>query len=151
MPSFEDLIQGNRKTFFIPDVISKNIKDYCEKNNISVNAFFISMQLIYLYKLLGVREIILGIPVIGRIGKKNRNIMGMFVNTVPFQYKIEPSSSIQTLLREVNARLRECYLHQRYPYNHLINDLRLRDKGSKGLSPLIIIIRNYLEALMAFR
>ena len=122
-----------------PDsVISKNIKDYCEKNNISVNAFFISMQLIYLYKLLGVREIILGIPVIGRIGKKNRNIMGMFVNTVPFQYKIEPSSSIQTLLREVNARLRECYLHQRYPYNHLINDLRLRDKGSKGLYEISI-------------
>lgn len=81
---------------------------------------------IYLYRLTGVRDLVLGIPVTGRTSPKMRNIVGFTSNVLPLRVGIHPARSFNDVIPEVARSLRDMLRHQRYRSEDIRTDLGLR-------------------------
>jgi len=138
-------LKGERKTFIINDHFHECIKKYIDQKNISLNIFFIGVYLIYSYKKRGERDIVIGMPLLGRKGKKDRQTLGTFVNTMPFRYKIDPNMSVNEMFSALLKELRRSYLCQMYPYNFLREDLKLNENNIEKLFDVCI---NYYNTVL---
>lgn len=128
-----DFIEGKRKTFELESELSSKIKKFAKDNKCSLNTFFVTLYLVYLYKTTLQEDIVIGTPVLNRSGKREKSIFGMFTSTMPFRFVINDELSIMDALIKVNEHLMECYFNQKYPYDLLVQDLELKKKGYDNL------------------
>lgn len=120
---------GKRKTFWMQQSLSQAIREYGVTNRCSLNTFFLVLVLLHQHKITQQRELIIGTPVLNRSGIKEKRIVGMFTSTLPFRTTVESEESIASFVSRINKELMECYYHQRFPYDLLIQQLELRKKG----------------------
>jgi nonribosomal peptide synthetase DhbF len=78
---------------------------------------------IYLARMTGASDLILGMPVAGRTSPKMHRIVGLAANVVPLRLTVDPGESIGALLQQVGRRLRDALRHQRYWASELRQDL----------------------------
>ena len=121
--------EGKRISFYLGPDESAQLRQLCSENKISLNVFFIFLYILYEYKAKCLEDIVIGSPVLGRSGRKEREIFGMCVSSLPFRFKINPDETLQSMAKRVYTELGRCYMHQRYPLNQLIRDLELSKKG----------------------
>ncbi|TCS97013.1 non-ribosomal peptide synthetase [Hazenella coriacea] len=125
--------EGIRKTYHLSSDQSERIKSFVANQESSEFAFFVALYLMYLNKLTGKDDIVIGLPLYNRSGKKEKNIVGMFTSTMPFRFQIDGEMSGQQLIKEVNSELIRCYYHQKYPYDLLAQDLKLQERENGQL------------------
>lgn len=118
------LLDGERKTFYIPEEQSDFIKSFCLQNKLLLNSFFVGIFSIYNQARCLNQETIISAPVLGRTNYKEKNTFGMFVNILPYRIKSEEESSAIQYLHNVQSIIHNCYRHKNYPYNHLLRNLR---------------------------
>ena len=128
-----DKLEGERKTFELPIEISMKIKEFASANKNSLNTIFVVLYLLYIYKTTQQEEIIIGTPVLNRSGRKEKAMFGMFTSTMPFKFTLNNDISILEFTCAVNAELMNCYYHQKYPYELLVQDLEIQRKGFNNL------------------
>lgn len=128
-----DTIEGKRKTFELDSEISSKIKGFVTDNKYSLNTLFIMLYLLYLYKTTQQEDIVIGIPVYNRSGKKEKSMVGMFTSTMPFRFTVDDNLNVMDTMVKINKQLKECYFNQKYPYDLLVQDLELKKKGYDNL------------------
>lgn len=131
---------GKRRKFLISPHTSEAIRSFVHTHRMSLNTFFIAAMLIYLHKATHQDRIMIGTPVLNRTGVKEKNTFGMFTSTMPFLADIEVDTSFSTFIHNINQELIQCYFHQKYPYNLLVQDLQLH---KRGLDQLFQVCVNY--------
>jgi len=131
-------IKGCRKSYPLPFNFSIKVKEWTKSNNISINAFFISVYLIYLYKITNEKDLVLETPVMNRGSRKWKSIFGMFTSTMPFRYKIDEQVAVLDMMKGVASGVKKCFLNQKYPYDILVQDLELRKKKINNLFNICI-------------
>lgn len=114
---------GVRKEYELNLIESKAIKDFCKKNNCSLNLFYILIYLIYVYRTTGENDIIFGNPIRNRINKEEKNIIGMFTSTVPIRINFEGDVLVSDLLLRLKKEVYKCIKYQRFPYDELIKEI----------------------------
>ena len=90
----QQFLKGKRETFFIDSDLSQRIKSYCKRNEVSCQAFFVASYLLFQYKMTGILNQTVGIPVLGRLGKRQRATFGMFVSAMPFRFEGDRKSVV---------------------------------------------------------
>lgn len=128
-----DAVKGKRKVFKIERQHSINIKNYLEKKNLSINTFFLILLALYLKHKTGKNDIIVGNPIFNRLTKKDRETFGMCISKMPVRFKIEDEKTISEFIDEINLEMRKDLYHQRYPYDDLVKDLKIGEKGYTSL------------------
>ena len=98
--------------------------NFAKKNNISVFTFFMAIYSIYLYKISGVSDIILGTPILNRNGIKEKNTFGMFVNTLPIKNTVNSESSFIEFANKVSNNQFSMFRHHKYPYSEILKFVR---------------------------
>ncbi|ARU60822.1 hypothetical protein CBW65_06735 [Tumebacillus avium] len=124
---------GSRLAFDLEGAASEAIRAFCEQARCSYNTFFTALMLIYLNRTTGQEDLVLGVPVLNRSGQKEKAILGMFTSTMPFRAQVPDAGTFLEFLRAVDKQLRNCLLHQRYPYDLLAQDLELKRNGYDSL------------------
>src|SRR5258708_36831040 len=79
----------------------------------------------YLYRVTGVEDLVIGLPVAARPKGGLRRVPGMVANAVPLRLAMKPGMSATSLIREVGRKVREAIRHQCYRYEDLRRDLNL--------------------------
>ena len=79
---------SNRKSFVVPQILSKKINKVCSTYDISPFIFFVSAISIYLSKVSMKKDIVIGTSVLNRSDKRQRKTIGMFISAVPMRIKI---------------------------------------------------------------
>lgn len=138
-------ISGARYTCRLTSRHKREIVRVCQENNVSRGAFFIALYQLYQYIFIGKRNATIGVPVLGRLCRNERKIFGTFVNTLTFRMELEDETAVDEFLTVVDRRFKTDLLHQRYPYNHLIRDLKL------GANSLYRDCVNYYNTTMCKR
>ncbi|WP_232276735.1 non-ribosomal peptide synthetase [Paenibacillus sp. 481] len=131
---------GRRKPFLLQPDTSEAIRQFAHAQSISLNTLFVAVMLLYLHKANQQDRIIIGTPVLNRTGVKEKNTFGMFTSTMPFLADIEHDMTYSTFMKSINQELLQCYFHQKYPYNMLVQDLELQ---KRGLDQLFQVCVNY--------
>ena len=126
-------LTGRRNIYKINTLLSQKIKIYCSKRKISLNVLFVSIYLIFLYKKSGECDLIIGTPIFNRSLKTEKEIVGMLTSTMPFRFNIDPQEDVEQLIQNVKIQLMKCYMHQRYPFDMLMQKLELRKHGCESL------------------
>lgn len=98
---------------------------------------------VLLHKYAGQDEIVVGTPVSGRTHEDVQPLIGMFVNTLALKTKVEADKSYSELLAATKELTIEAFEHQDYPFEHLIEQLKLeRDLSRNPLFDAMFIVQN---------
>lgn len=91
-----------------------------------------------IYILTGETDIVLGTAIAGREQPEVEDLIGAFLNTLALRTRIDPSDTFFDLLKKQKQTMLEAYSHQAYPFDLLIEKLKLRRDISR--SPLFDIL-----------
>ncbi|PMB02626.1 non-ribosomal peptide synthetase [Fischerella thermalis CCMEE 5273] len=115
--------QAMRKTYRLSEEQSRFIREFAARSHYSVYAFFVALYLLYHYKLTNRDDLVVGMPLYNRSGKREKQIVGMFTSTMPFRFRLDAKMSVLQLIESVHQELVRCYYHQKYPFNLLTQDV----------------------------
>ena len=104
---------------------------------------FLTALYVYMYRVLDKNDIVIGTPVLNRSSFKEKQILGMFVSTLPLRIKIEENMSIFELLKLISSNTLELFRHQKYPY---MKTLEYVHKNSDIKSNLYRVVLSYQNA-----
>ena len=86
----------------------------CAAHGASLAQVVTAASALYLHRLTGACDLILGMPVTSRSGARMRGTVGMVFNVLPLRVVIDLKNSFDDLLQQVSWCMRECLRHQRY-------------------------------------
>src|SRR5262249_19792587 len=91
----------------------------------------------------GLPEVVIGVPVAGRVRPELEGLVGCFVNLLPVRVAVDGESSFRRLLGAVRERALEAFEHQEIPFERLVE--ALRPERSPGRHPLFQVACNVLN------
>jgi amino acid adenylation domain-containing protein len=91
----------------------------------SLVAVLFSAAALYLWRVTGERDLVLGMPVAARPSAKLRRAMGFLSSVIPLRLTVDPAGNAAQLIRQCGVRIREALRHQRYRASALRSDLGL--------------------------
>ena len=96
--------------------------------------FLVSFAAYYvlLYKYSGQDDMVVGIPVAGRIHPALNDIIGMFVNTLPIRATLQSGQSFTVLLNQLMDNFFRAMDNQLYPFEELIEALNMERTGTRN-------------------
>ncbi|HEX2867285.1 MAG TPA: amino acid adenylation domain-containing protein [Ignavibacteriales bacterium] len=124
--------------------LKAGIDDFTRRNNASLFMFLVSAVNILIHKYTGKTDIITGSPVSGREQRDLEDQIGFYVNTIALRNEIEPGISFTEFLGRIRENCIEAYDHQAYPFDLLIEDLKIERDTSRN--PLFEIVLSLQEA-----
>ncbi|KEK23217.1 non-ribosomal peptide synthetase [Bacillus gaemokensis] len=120
----QDSLASSRYEISLDKDLRERIDQFCNELEISPSTFFTTCLYTYLYRITGKKDITLGQITRNRTGIQEKSTFGMFVNMLPFRYKINPLHSFENVCRNISKKQHQLLRHQKYPYNHILKGLR---------------------------
>ncbi len=155
MPEFtsfekEGIVQGtkaNRQTFLLSEELSSLLNGYSKDKKVSVFSIFMSVVSIYISKLSGFQDIVIGTPILNRSGAKEKETAGMFVSSIPVRLYADKDMDFQAYLSYVTKEIGLCLKNQKYNYDMILNDYRKTHNITRG--KLYDVVFSYQNAKYA--
>ncbi len=135
-------ISQDAKRKIFPLENSYQINEFCKDNNISVFTFFMTIVALYLHRITGTKDIILGSPILNRNGAREKNMMGLFINTLPIKIEIPNNIAFSELVKQVSDKQFSMFRHHKYPYSKILEYIRKKYKFSNSLYDTIVSYQN---------
>jgi amino acid adenylation domain-containing protein/non-ribosomal peptide synthase protein (TIGR01720 family) len=117
-------LKVKRRSFQIPEHMIDTVEDYKTNNRMSNFGLFMAAMAVYFHRFMNHEDIVIGMPVHNRAKKIFKNMVGMFVSTVPLRITFRDNWSFNELIADIKKGLWDSLKHQSYPYNHLVKDLK---------------------------
>ncbi|MEU9609338.1 amino acid adenylation domain-containing protein, partial [Streptomyces sp. NPDC048057] len=95
---------------------------------------------LYLSRMTGSDDVLLGLPVTARTGPEARRTPGMASNEVPLRLAVRPESTVAELGRRTADQMRAALRHQRYRYEDLRRDLAMVGDEQHLIGPAVNIM-----------
>jgi NRPS condensation-like uncharacterized protein len=121
MQSFE----GASVSFVLNQKETRALKDTARENQVTLYMIILAMFNVFLSKLSGQEDIIVGTPIAGRRHADLKNIVGMFLNTLAIRNYPNGDKSFKQLLGQVKQRTLEAYENQEYPFEDLVDNISI--------------------------
>ncbi len=99
-----------------------------------------------LYRYTNQNDLIIGSPIAGRAHPDLEQQIGLYLNTLAVRTNIEDHYSFRDLLQVQKQNLLEAYEHQNYPFDELIDKLKLkRDTSRSALFDVMVVLQNQAQ------
>jgi len=117
-----------------------------ERESCSMFMVLLSVYVLLLSKLGNQDDIVVGTPVAGRDHADLEGIVGMFVNTLALRNHVDPRLGYLDFLRTIRSRTLDCFDHQSFPYEELVEELGVERNSSRNpLFDVMFSYRNFEE------
>ena len=134
---------ANRKTFVIDTERAKIINAYAEANNTSAFMLFTSALSIYMNRTkMNAEKFYIGTAVLNRSGAKEKNTMGMFINTIPMLIELDNNKSFSENISSIEETAFSSFRHQKYNYGDLLSAIRKEYNFTEKLYDVLISYQN---------
>ncbi|ASZ09483.1 non-ribosomal peptide synthetase [Chitinophaga pendula] len=115
------------------------IQAFCKAHQVSPFMLLLATVKLLLYKYTGEEDLVIGTPAYGRAGFQDQP--GLFINMLPLRTQLSANDSFFVLLKDIRHTCLEAYEYQQYPFELILQDLRLARDSSR--SPLFDIMVEY--------
>ncbi|MDP4098848.1 amino acid adenylation domain-containing protein [Paenibacillus sp. P96] len=126
-------LSGKRRSFQLSEALSDAARNLISRTSSSLNLLFIALYYVYLNRMEGEEQVVIGTPVLNRSGALQKQTFGMFTGTMPFRFAMCDEWSFAELLSRIQDEMKLCYKHHRYPYDLLLQDLHANGWHQKAL------------------
>lgn len=135
--------RARRRTLVLPQKLSDKINEYCREKNVSQFSLFIAAVSMYLNRVAGKENVVLGTTLLNRTNAAEKNTAGMFASLgvplcIPIRYDMNFDSFVERVSKEILSALR----HQKYPYDMLLRYVREKKKTSDNLFDIVLTYQN---------
>ncbi|ASZ13675.1 AMP-binding protein [Chitinophaga pendula] len=138
----EMLQEGGEIMFEIEKSVINKISDKVCTGNTTLSSMLLSLYYIYLYKITGKKDIVIGVATSGRIQYQVENVVGMFVKTLPIRLEVNADVNYKEWLTDLHTTLVSAFDRQLCDLTDVISDL-----NSTGGMPVI----NLFETMFTFQ
>jgi hypothetical protein len=134
---------GNTKVFHIPPEETNVLKTLLLKKNLTLYMALLTLYNIFLAKLSGTGDIVVGTPVAGRRHPGVQKLIGMFVNTMALRNFPHHDKTFKNFLEEVKEHTLKAFENQEYRYENLLGMVPVpRDTGRNPLFDVMFLVKN---------
>ncbi|MEN9390826.1 MAG: hypothetical protein RL017_123, partial [Pseudomonadota bacterium] len=112
--------------------LMQDIRNFCQQNNLTSFHLFFGGFAILLGKYSNQKDLIIGIPALGRYEPDTQNIPGMFVETIPLRVDLTTNDTVSEYLTKIRQNIINALEHP-YPLEQLISHLSLTRDASRSV------------------
>ena len=136
-------LSANRKTSVIDAEQTKALYAYAEANNTSAFMLFTAALSTYMNRTkMNAEKFYIGTAVLNRSGAKEKNTMGMFINTVPMLIELDNAKSFAENLSAIEETAFSVFRHQKYNYGDVLASIRKEYNFTEKLYDVMISYQN---------
>ncbi|SDZ41128.1 nonribosomal peptide synthetase DhbF [Evansella caseinilytica] len=129
-----------RRTAYLSPQQTMRLKQTAQRLRASWEELTMAATALYLYRMTGVTDIILGLPMMNRLGSATINVPAMVMNILPLRLSIHSKMSLAELLAHVRLEVGKTRRHQKYRHEYLRRDLKLLGDNQRLFGPLLNIM-----------
>ena len=133
---------SQRKQFTMQKALINSINEFCKTFKISIYNFFIAVYSIYIGRVSGLDDFVIGSPILNRSNTKEKHTCGMFINTVPIKISLTNKLKFTDFVSNIASSLFNILKHQKYQYLSILEDLRHKDSSIPNLYNILISYQN---------
>lgn len=139
----------NLRTYINKEKVAA-IREYVATNGGTLFAFLMASTKTLLYKYTGQEDIVVGSPVAGREHAELEDQIGFYANTLAFRDQLQANESFNHNYAQIKDGLLTSYEHQMYPFDRLVDDLKLNRDTSRGaIFDVFVLLENTGDATVA--
>lgn len=140
---------GSSVTVEIDAATTEGLRAIAEQDGATMFMVMLSLFNVLLSKLSNQQDIVIGSVTAGRQHPDLANMFGMFANTLVLRNEVKGALSFKELLAVVKTRALQCFSHQYYPYEELVEQLRVeRDTSRNPLFDVLFAYNNFEPAYL---
>ncbi|MFE5812844.1 amino acid adenylation domain-containing protein [Streptomyces sp. NPDC056479] len=129
-----------RATAHVPDGVTARLRTLAGELRATWAELIVAAQALYISRATGRSDIVLGLPLMGRMGSVALRVPGMVMNVLPLRLEVHPATTLARLTRQVVLGMRAARRHQRYRFEDIRRDLGLLGAGRALVGPLINVM-----------
>ncbi|WII35950.1 non-ribosomal peptide synthetase [Paenibacillus thiaminolyticus] len=134
---------GDHISFRLEASVTEQIGRYLQEAGITMYVYLLSVYKVLLSKYAGQQELVVGMPIAGRLHPELENVIGMFVNTLPIRSRVDWTHSFDAYVKELNEIALQSYENQEYPFEMLVEKLDLENReGRNPLFDTVFVLQN---------
>ncbi|WP_256757089.1 non-ribosomal peptide synthetase [Cohnella sp. WQ 127256] len=119
------------------------LKQLANESKTTLYMVMLALFNVLLAKYSSQEDIVVGSPVSGRPHADLRNLIGMFVNTIPLRNYPAADKSFMVFLQELKENVLTVFENQDYPFEELVGDLQVsRDLSRNPLFDVMFVMQN---------
>ncbi|MDQ0416185.1 amino acid adenylation domain-containing protein [Croceifilum oryzae] len=103
--------------------LQKQVTDFCQQNNITLYMFLLAVLNLYMHRLSGQQDFVLGSPIQNRDDVKLENMLGLFATAIPLRCLIEKEMTFEQLVAQSRQTAIEAYDNHVYPSNFVVEQI----------------------------
>jgi len=135
--------KAHRLTEIIDGDFFDRISKFCTEYRYSPAILFEAVVLVYLKKINGQDSVpSVGMAALNRLGRSEKNTFGMFISTLPITIPFSEEVSLLDVCKRLSEVQTKAFFHQRYPYTHLLQDIREAHPGVDSLYDVMVSYQN---------
>lgn len=132
-----------RYTHIISSEKTAEINRFCTESGISQAVLFESAVMLYLSRINNENKTItLGIPVLNRTTLSEKTTVGMFISTTPLTVSVSKEDTVVLLCDKISMAHKELFRHQKYPYCHILQNIREKYDFTGNLYDVMVSFQN---------
>ncbi|MFA1715095.1 amino acid adenylation domain-containing protein [Peribacillus frigoritolerans] len=128
------------QTGYLSSAATLSLKANAHTYSGSWHEVVIAVTAVYVNRLTGSEDVILSLPMMGRLGSSSLNIPSMVMNLLPLRLSVKPEMSFQELVKQVSKEVRTIRRHQNYRHEELRRDLKLLGDNQRLFGPQINVM-----------
>lgn len=148
---FSDNIDSKNKNLQEEDILAKRIETTINTNLVkklsdidkSFFNIYISALSIYFSKINNLKNIIIGTPILNRKNYVEKQMIGMFVNTLPLKFDVNRKTFFNEFIRYNKINEMQMFKHQKMPYDRI---MKIAKENNPQLNSLFDITVSYQNA-----
>lgn len=141
-------LKANRYSVKLDKDLNDRITNYCKENKISPYALFLTAISTYIYRVKDKNDFVLGTPVLNRANFKEKQMLGMFVSTLPLRVKVEENIKFLDLAKEISKNNFSMFRHQKYPYSKMLEFVHKNSDIKNNLYNIAVSFQNAKTDIM---
>jgi enterobactin synthetase component F len=120
-----------RSTGYLSPADTERLREHGRQCSASLPQMLIALVAAYYHRVTGATDLVMGMPVTGRINGQFRRTPGMVANAVPIRLAMDANAPISALFGQTAQVVKQALRHQQFRYEDLRRELGLVNLGQQ--------------------
>lgn len=134
---------GAAVSFRLNETENNIVQKFCKEQEVTLYMLLLSVMNIWLSKLSGAEDIVIGSPIAARKHADLQSVIGMFINTIALRNQPVGDKTFKVFLNEVRLHVLQAYENQEYGFENLVEKLAIDKQSSRNpLFDVMLVLQN---------
>ncbi|MCP4221373.1 MAG: non-ribosomal peptide synthetase, partial [bacterium] len=138
--------EGGSVKFSLPPAETEKLRTLAQKQDATLYMVLLAMFNVFLARMSGQEDIIVGCPIAGRRHADLESVIGMFVNTLVMRNYPTKNKGFNQFLDEIKEHTLQAFENQEFQFEDMVEKIKLqRDAGRNPLFDVVLVLQNLEE------